>query len=209
MSYTTYKGDNIVLDSMGPLNVEGAGYYMGFSKNGITQGTGVYSGAGAFSMDHTWLSRWQTPEYTPPGYAGAARYNGHGRFTIDADGETDYAAFQYNADKVIAFNLFASFENVYLGGSRQPPRIGSSRSGTSSLPSISSVEEVFPPIKSGSIGGPTAGKRPSLAVKREALAENPNRICVFCRQQVEAFHFEHARSISQGGNATIQNIQIA
>ena len=182
LRYSTPQGE-IVLDEFGPYSMED-GTYKGWSVNGVSQGTGIYAGAGAFHMDHNWLSRWQTLEYTPPGYAGAARYNGHGRFTIDADGETDYDAFNYNADKVIAFNLFASFENVYLGGSRQPPKIGSSRTVTSNFAANAPLEGLE---GTSNISSRPSGFRRGIAATvwdRAQVGPNGGRLCSTCGKEL-------------------------
>jgi RHS repeat-associated protein len=71
----------------------------------------------------------------------------------------------------------------------------------------SAVEGVFPAIKQGASGGPTAFQKFGSAVRNEALAENPTMTCVFCRQQ--GSQLDHAIPKSWGGNATIENAQWA
>jgi RHS repeat-associated protein len=66
-----------------------------------------------------------------------------------------------------------------------------------------------PPIKPGAAGGPTAGKQFPPAIKAQAEAENPLKMCVFCRRPGTASHVDHAIPASKGGNATIENAQLA
>jgi RHS repeat-associated protein len=66
----------------------------------------------------------------------------------------------------------------------------------------------FPPIKLGSTGGPTAFGKFSKTDKLAELEKNPNRICVFCRQEAEIINFDHAEPRSLGGNTSPANIQI-
>jgi len=67
----------------------------------------------------------------------------------------------------------------------------------------------FPQIKVGSAGGPTAGKAFPASVKEAAKAENPNGTCVFCRVQGAGTTVDHAIPKSAGGNATLDNAQLA
>jgi uncharacterized protein RhaS with RHS repeats len=66
-----------------------------------------------------------------------------------------------------------------------------------------------PRLKAGSAGGPLAGKRFSKAIGDAARAENPTRTCVFCRRPGSATEVDHAIARSKGGNATIENAQMA
>jgi hypothetical protein len=66
----------------------------------------------------------------------------------------------------------------------------------------------FPPIKPGSAGGPTAGKRFPQDVKDQAYKENPTRTCVYCRRPGMATQVDHAIPKSRDGNATIDNAQL-
>jgi RHS repeat-associated protein len=43
MAFTNRDGDQIVLDPLGPYYAGGGDLYLGFSRNGITQGTGIYA----------------------------------------------------------------------------------------------------------------------------------------------------------------------
>jgi RHS repeat-associated protein len=87
--------------------------------------------------------------------------------------------------------------------------IGTAVAGTAVAPassvSIAPEGEIFAPIKAGSVGGPTAGQRFPAAVRRQAFAEND--LCVFCRGP--GTELDHAIAASRGGNATIQNAQVA
>ncbi len=64
-------------------------------------------------------------------------------------------------------------------------------------------------VKSGSQGGPTAGKSFSNEIKQQAIQENPGRVCVFCRRPGTALQVDHAIPKALGGNATIENAQLA
>jgi HNH/ENDO VII superfamily nuclease with conserved GHE residues len=134
-------------------------------------------------MDHEWMSRWQKPEYEPPGFAEAYRYKGHDRFTIDADGETNYDQFQYNQDKVIAFNLFAGFENVYLGDSRQAPKIRNVR-----LLNPAVVEKAIEAATEATAitTRPTKFRTtvPSAVWSRAEIGANGGRLCSTCGKEL-------------------------
>src|SRR5436190_4307 len=66
------------------------------------------------------------------------------------------------------------------------------------------------PIKSGSSGGPGAGKSYiPVDVKKQVKLENPKNICVFCRQESPKPQLDHAIPRSKGGDTTIKNIQVA
>lgn len=65
----------------------------------------------------------------------------------------------------------------------------------------------FPPIKPGSAGGPTAGKDFSDATRQQALQENPQQVCVYCRMTTSDPEIDHATPKSRGGNATLDNAQ--
>ena len=66
-----------------------------------------------------------------------------------------------------------------------------------------------PPIKAGTSGGPTAGQRFSQGVREEAFAENPTKTCVFCRREGTGTQVDHASARARGGDATIDNAQLA
>ena len=68
---------------------------------------------------------------------------------------------------------------------------------------------VAPAIKPGSAGGPTAGQRFPQGVIDAAKAENPGAICVYCRRPAAAPQVDHAIARARGGNATIDNAQLA
>jgi RHS repeat-associated protein len=65
------------------------------------------------------------------------------------------------------------------------------------------------PIKTGSAGGPTAGKTFPQSVKDAARAENPTLTCVFCGRPGTGTQVEHAIPRSRGGDATLENAQLA
>lgn len=66
-----------------------------------------------------------------------------------------------------------------------------------------------PGIKPGAAGGPTAGQRFSTSVRDAAELENPTATCVFCRTEGVATHVDHAIPRVRGGNATLENAQLA
>ena len=70
------------------------------------------------------------------------------------------------------------------------------------------ADEAIPAIKVGSAGGKTAGKVFSATVKDAARAENPGRICVYCRMKGTATQVDHAIPRARGGNATLKNAQM-
>lgn len=76
-------------------------------------------------------------------------------------------------------------------------------------PSISNNGQTAPPIKPGSSGGPTAGRRFPESVRQQAFNENPGSVCVFCRMPGVATQVDHAIPRVHGGNATIDNAQLA
>jgi len=65
------------------------------------------------------------------------------------------------------------------------------------------------PIKTGSAGGSTAGQRFPQSVREQAFHENPSRTCVFCRREGTGTQVDHAIPRARGGNATIDNAQLA
>ncbi|MDO3520323.1 RHS repeat-associated core domain-containing protein [Ralstonia pseudosolanacearum] len=71
------------------------------------------------------------------------------------------------------------------------------------------AKEAVPLIKAGSAGGETAGKAFSQAVKDAAKAENPLSTCVYCRMEGTATQVDHAIPKVRGGNATLDNAQLA
>ena len=66
-----------------------------------------------------------------------------------------------------------------------------------------------PTIKAGSSDGLTAGQRFPARVRQEAFAENPTKTCVFCGREGTGTQVDHAVARSRGGNATIDNAQLA
>lgn len=71
------------------------------------------------------------------------------------------------------------------------------------------AKEALPAIKAGSAGGETAGKVFSQAVKDAAHAENPGSVCVYCRMEGTGTQVDHAIPKARGGNATVDNAQLA
>jgi hypothetical protein len=71
------------------------------------------------------------------------------------------------------------------------------------------ADDAVPLIKAGSAGGETAGKSFSQAIKDAAKAENPLNICVYCRREGVATQVDHSIPKSRGGNATLDNAQLA
>lgn len=67
----------------------------------------------------------------------------------------------------------------------------------------------IPGIKAGAAGGETAGKNFAEAVREAAKAENPLKICVYCRREGVATQVDHAIPKARGGNATPENAQLA
>jgi RHS repeat-associated protein len=67
----------------------------------------------------------------------------------------------------------------------------------------------FPSIKAGSAGGETAGKPFPNSVKQAARAENPTATCVFCHTQGTGTTVDHSIPRNSGGNATVDNAQLA
>ena len=72
-----------------------------------------------------------------------------------------------------------------------------------------SALETLAPIKPGTQGGPTAGQAFSKPVKAAAHAENPEGICVYCHMRGGPNQVDHAIPKSLGGDATLENAQIA
>jgi RHS repeat-associated protein len=66
-----------------------------------------------------------------------------------------------------------------------------------------------PRIKAGSSGGATAGERFTQGVRQEAFAENPTKTCVYCAREGTGTQVDHAVSRANGGNATVDNAQLA
>ena len=77
------------------------------------------------------------------------------------------------------------------------------------------VEGAAPIIKAGARGGETAGKAFPQAVKEAAVEENlaatgaDAPVCVWCRMETESPHIDHAVPRSMGGDATLENAQVA
>ena len=66
-----------------------------------------------------------------------------------------------------------------------------------------------PLIKAGAVGGETAGKRFPEAIKDAARAENPTSTCVYCQRPGTGTQVDHAIPRANGGNATLDNAQLA
>lgn len=66
-----------------------------------------------------------------------------------------------------------------------------------------------PKIKTGSAGGPTAGKSFPDSVRKQAFDEDPTKTCVWCGMPGTATDVDHVVPKSKGGNATIDNAQLA
>ena len=88
--------------------------------------------------------------------------------------------------------------------------------GASTTPYARSVAtEAVPPIKPGASGGLTAGKPFGTSVKASVVAENlsvtgaENPVCVWCHMETETPHVDHAVPRSFGGDATLENGQVA
>ncbi len=71
------------------------------------------------------------------------------------------------------------------------------------------AKEAAPLIKAGAAGGETAGKAFPPAIKDAAKAENPLSTCVYCRREGTATQVDHAVPRSRGGDATLENAQLA
>lgn len=67
---------------------------------------------------------------------------------------------------------------------------------------------ITPPIKPGTMGGPTSGGKFPKKVKDQAHAENPNGVCVYCGTPGAGRDVDHAIPRSRGGDATLDNAQI-
>ena len=78
----------------------------------------------------------------------------------------------------------------------------------SSAAKVVEAAQAGPKIKPGSAGGPTAGKPFPKSVRDEALEENPST-CVFCRMETETPQVDHSIARARGGNATLDNAQMA
>ncbi len=66
-----------------------------------------------------------------------------------------------------------------------------------------------PTIKPGSSGGDTAGERFPEDVRQQAFDEDPSRTCVYCGQEGTGTQVDHAVPRANGGNATLDNAQLA
>jgi len=64
-------------------------------------------------------------------------------------------------------------------------------------------------VKPGSAGGATAGQRFPEPVRNAAKAENPTATCVYCKMEGTATQVDHAIPRARGGNATLDNAQLA
>jgi RHS repeat-associated protein len=66
-----------------------------------------------------------------------------------------------------------------------------------------------PTIKPGAAGGSTAGKPFPEIVRQQAFDEDPTHTCVWCGTPGTGTQVDHAIPMSLGGNATIDNAQLA
>ena len=64
-------------------------------------------------------------------------------------------------------------------------------------------------IKPGAANGPTATQAFPKRVKDAAKAENPTATCVYCRMEGTATQVDHAIPRARGGDATLDNAQLA
>jgi RHS repeat-associated protein len=71
------------------------------------------------------------------------------------------------------------------------------------------AKSAIPAIKAGAAGGETAGKSFPQAIRDAAKGENPLSICVYCRRAGVATQVDHAIPKARGGNATLENSQLA
>jgi RHS repeat-associated protein len=78
-----------------------------------------------------------------------------------------------------------------------------SHKGTKCVPTARKPE---PPIKSGSSGGSSAGKRFPKSVKEQTLKNNPDK-CMYCGMKTGKPQVDHPIPRSRGGNATNDNAQ--
>jgi RHS repeat-associated protein len=69
--------------------------------------------------------------------------------------------------------------------------------------------KVIPQIKPGTANGATAGKDFPASVRDAAKAENPGGTCVYCRRDGVATQVDHSIAKARGGNATLDNAQMA
>jgi uncharacterized protein RhaS with RHS repeats len=74
---------------------------------------------------------------------------------------------------------------------------------------LRAAKGVAPAIKAGAAGGATAGKPFAQAIRDAAKAENPLQVCVYCRREGVATQVDHAIPRARGGNATLDNAQLA
>jgi len=128
---------------------------------------------------------------------------GSTNFSVLQQTQSSYNWAEFIGEANLTFQgLYASFAPGFAGGGRSAPM-----STARKLFGASESGEIFPPIKVGSAGGPTAGQRFPQSVRDQVFAENPNRYCVFCRQPTGS-QVDHAIASSRGGNATIDNAQL-
>jgi len=64
-------------------------------------------------------------------------------------------------------------------------------------------------IKLGASGGPTGGQQFSNDVRQQAFDDDPTQTCVYCQTPGTATHVDHCIPRSLGGDATIDNAQLA
>jgi RHS repeat-associated protein len=129
---------------------------------------------------------------------------GLARYELDGDGDGNYefearwgsrGKFLGDIAKGLATFLWDRLRSAWPTVERQAERAGADKS--------------IPSIKPGAAGGETAGKDFSRAVRDAAKAENPSKVCVYCRREGTATQVDHAIPKAQGGNATLDNAQLA
>ena len=97
-------------------------------------------------------------------------------------------------------------ENVTANALMHQAKIGFSYDDASGSPVAT---KRIPKIKPGSAGGDTAFQKFPKSIKDAAKAENPTSTCVFCRREGTGTQVDHAIPRSRGGNATLDNAQLA
>jgi len=169
--------------------------------------------------------RWANFELTGnPGFIPGVPQTGYTLASLNYWGFTDYSLgdgwqgqvlerFAADPDMLLMFSaaLIAAVQGEGLPPAPQIRGLPRSQYGDAigePGPTGTNPGPKFPPIKSGAANGPTAGQRFPESVRRQAEAENPQRICVYCRMIETATDVDHAIPRSRGGNATIENAQL-
>jgi len=86
---------------------------------------------------------------------------------------------------------------------------GAAHRGEQASELVKGTSGAVPAIKAGATGGATGGKSFGDGVRQAAKAENPARVCVYCRREGVATQVDHAIPRATGGNATLDNAQLA